>query len=104
MHRGDRLENTGVLMRRFLTTVFCLIAASAAAVALSVAPASAKVIDHSAGHTDVTIPDDNVCGIDVSTHIVGASPFQAKQIGQYVLFTETGHLTFTFTTADGRWV
>ena len=67
-------------------------------------PASAKVIEHGAGHVDVTITDDEVCGVPVTTHIVGANPFQAKQIGQYVLFMNTGHVVFTFTGDDGRWV
>jgi hypothetical protein len=90
-------------MRRIVSAAIGLVA-SFGLVAAMATTASAKVIDHSAGHQDVTITDDEVCGIPVTTHIVGANPFQAKQIGQYVLFLSTGHLVFTFTTADGRWV
>jgi hypothetical protein len=66
--------------------------------------AGAKLLDHEAGHVDLTIPDDVVCDIPVSTHIVGANPSQTKEKGGYLLFSNTGHLTITFTAADGRWV
>jgi hypothetical protein len=90
-------------MRRTIAIVLSL-AASLAVVGASNAPAGAKLLDHQAGRIDVTIPDDNICRIDVSTHIVGANPVQLKAIGGYLLAMNTGRLTITWTVPDGRWV
>jgi hypothetical protein len=90
-------------LRRTIAIVVTVLAL-VAAVGVSTTSAGAKLIDHEAGHVDDTILDNHFCGIPVTTHVVGSSVFQVKVKGGAALVLSTGHLTFTHTTDDGRWV
>ena len=90
-------------MRRIIALLVVPLIASVG-LAITAVSADAKSVENDTGHVDEVIPDDEICGIETSTHVVSSAPFHLKQVGGQLYFNSTGHQVITFTVPDGRWV
>lgn len=74
--------------------------------ALALLPASGLAAKPTKFHDnfDFTVPNDNICGIDVTTHGVGVDNFfvLADLANSFITFRDTSSTKFTFTAANGK--
>ena len=65
---------------------------------------AAKPIEHEVVKFDDTIPDEELCGITVDTHIEGHANFLAFGGFQEGGFQDVSHVVVTWTNEDGDWL